>query len=752
MTGSGDRPGEGSPDEDVADAVFRLMRRECPGFSADDMNCEFFDLGLNSLGLLNVRMAIERETGILISDRTWSDVERPADLARLMASQSRTPAGPVVRREPDSPAVVHVAASARGVPAPSPLAEGPFGWLPDPVRSDPELENADFTSGVDVTWDRLIGLSNHNIDFNQTNRIDRWLANWVDSGRPGGRAATKVRLAVLGSSTCSHLLAPIRVGGLRRGIEITTYEADFGQYFQELSDPNSPLQTFQPDIVLLALDAFHLTRGVDAAADQATTEQLLDDTVGHIRQCWALAQRMNSAVIHQTALPLFSPVLGSNEHRLYGSRQRFVSALNDRLRNVADLDGVDLLAIDDFAMSQGIRSLHDPMTWHRAKMEVTPSAAPLYGELVARLLAAKTGRASKCLVLDLDNTLWGGVIGDDGVDGILLGQGNSIGEAFVEFQRYVIDLAKRGVILAVCSKNDEANALQPFLTHPDMILRRSDISCFVANWQDKASNIRHIAAELDIGLDSIVFVDDNPFERGLVRKELLMVSVPEMPSDPALFSRVLSDAGYFEGGRVTDEDRARTRHYDVKARQAASQVMASDLPAYLESLDMTLAWSRFDAAGLHRIVQLVNKTNQFNLTTRRYTEMNVRSLMADPDAFGIQFRLTDCYADNGVIGIVVGRKAGADFVIENWLMSCRVLGREVERAMLSVVAAVAGANDAQTLIGEYIPTPRNGMVSDLFEKMGFENIERSDSGATRWKRRLDQPLDQSPFIRIEQVG
>ena len=560
-----------------------------------------------------------------------------------------------------------------------------------------------------------------------------------------------MRLAVLGSSTCSHLLAPIRVGGLRRGIEITTYEADFGQYFQELSDPNSPLHAFKADVVLLALDAFHLTRGVDAAADHTMTDQLLDDAIGHIRQCWALAQRMNSAVIHQAVLPLFCPVLGSNEHRLYGSRQRFVLALNDRLRNVADVDGVDLLAMDDCATSHGIRSLHDPMTWHRAKMEVKPAAAPLYGELAARLLAAKTGRVSKCLVLDLDNTLWGGVIGDDGVDGILLGQGNSIGEAFVEFQRYVIDLAKRGVILAVCSKNDEANALQPFLTHPDMILRRSDISCFVANWQDKAKNIRHIAAELNIGLDSIVFVDDNPFERGLVRKELPMVSVPEMPFDPALFSRVLSDAGYFEGCRVTDEDRARTRHYDVKARQAVSQIMASDLPGYLKSLDMTLAWSPFDAAGLHRIVQLVNKTNQFNLTTRRYTEMNVRSIIADPDAFGIQFRLTDCFADNGVIGIVVGRRAAGDFVIENWLMSCRVLGREVERAMMGVVAAVAEASGAQTLIGEYIPTPRNGMVSDFFEKMGFEQLERSGTGATLWKRRLDEPLDLSPYINIEAV-
>ena len=288
-------------------------------------------------------------------------------------------------------------------------------------------------------------------------------------------------------------------------------------------------------------------------------------------------------------------------------------------------------------------------------------------------------------------------------------------------QEHARALAKRGVILAVCSKNDEANALAAFETHPEMLLRRGDISAFVANWDDKATNLRRIARELNIGLDSLVFLDDNPFERNLIRAELPEVAVPEVPDDdPALMAQVLADAGYFEALSLTDEDRERTRQYQANRERTALEGAHTDLPSYLRSLEMRLIWRRFDRIGLGRIVQLINKTNQFNLTTRRTTEEQVLAVMADPRAFGLQLRLTDRFGDNGIIAVVIGRvDAQARCHIDTWLMSCRVLGRGVEAATLALVAERARALGAATLVGEYIPTAKNGMGADHYARLGF---------------------------------
>ena len=350
-----------------------------------------------------------------------------------------------------------------------------------------------------------------------------------------------------------------------------------------------------------------------------------------------------------------------------------------------------------------------------------------------RLIAARRGLSSKCLVLDLDNTLWGGVIGDDGMAGIVIGQGSALGEAFVAFQHYARDLSRRGVILAVSSKNDDANAREPFENHPEMTLRMDDIACFAANWSDKASNIRSIASRLNIGLDSLVFVDDNPFERNLVRRELPMVAVPEVGDDPAYFARILADAGYFEGLAVTADDRLRHESYRGNIQRESLREASTDLPAYLRSLQMRLVWRRFDRLGLSRIVQLMNKTNQFNLTTRRVTEDEIRARTNDPRALGLQLRLTDRFGDNGIIAIVSGHlvEGGADFTIDDWLMSCRVLGRQVEQATLNLLAAQARQLGAGRLVGDYIPTAKNEMVRDHYTRLGFALEASREDGGTR---------------------
>jgi len=594
-----------------------------------------------------------------------------------------------------------------------------LNWLPDPANWRPDLRA--LNGPTEDSWADAVALANHRLDFIRTNALDETVRRRYESAPPTGIGTRPVRLAILASSTVAHLHAPIRVAGLRRNIWITTYESDYGQYLQELLDPQSGLHAFKPNAILFAQDSRHLTQGLHAALSAEAASTALDDARSLILRCWRTArQAFGCPVMQQTLLDPFPPLMGANEHRLPGSRSQFVTNLNHALRHMADAEGVDLVALDRQAATDGLAAWHDPALWHRSKQEVSPAAGPTYGELVARLIAARQGRSAKCLVLDLDNTLWGGVIGDDGMDGIVIGQGSPLGEGFVAVQEYAKELARRGIILAVCSKNDEANAREPFEKHPDMVLRLNDIACFRANWDDKPSNIRAIAAELNVGLDSLVFLDDNPFERNFVRTELPMVAVPEVSEDPAEIPRTLAAAGYFESLAVTDDDRERTSQYQENRARDQLRADASDMESYLRGLQMRMVWKRFDSVGLQRIVQLINKTNQFNLTTRRHTEEDIREIIADPASFGLQLRLLDRFGDNGIIAIVIGRACSpGTILIDTWLMSCRVLGRQVEPTTLNLIAAAAKSLGAHKLVGEYIPTKKNGMVKNHYENLGF---------------------------------
>ncbi|WP_131113979.1 HAD-IIIC family phosphatase [Lichenihabitans psoromatis] len=600
-------------------------------------------------------------------------------------------------------------------------------WLPPSEAWRDQLQA--FRKTEQPRWSDAVALAKTRLDFLRTNGLDAALKLAFSEPPEETGGSQPVRLAILGSSTTAHLAAGIRVGGLRRGLWVTTEEADYGQYRQALTEPTSRLHGFAPTHILLALDAHHLLAGVDASLTATEADAVLHDILARIEDLWSLARdRFGCAVMMQTPLPIYPVLMGSNEHRLPGSRAALLRRLNEALRVKADQHGVDLVAMDDRAARDGLSGWHDPALWHRAKQEVAPPAAPVYGDLVARVLAARQGRSAKCLVLDLDNTIWGGVVGDDGTDRLVLGQGSALGEAFAAVQAYAKDLARRGIILAVCSKNDEANALEPFDRHPEMVLKRSDIACFVANWGDKANNIREIATRLTIGLDAMVFVDDNPFERNLVRAALPMVAVPEVPDDPALVPNCLSDAGYFESLAITADDRARTAQYRSNLDRIAIRSSATDVPAYLLSLDMRLIHAPFDRIGLQRITQLINKTNQFNLMTQRLDEAAVAALIDDPNALTIQARLTDRFGDNGMVAVVIGRKTGATLVIDTWLMSCRVLGREVELATLAVLVEAARRCGLTHLIGQYRPTAKNGMVAEHYAKLGFEPMRTEPDG------------------------
>jgi FkbH-like protein len=586
-------------------------------------------------------------------------------------------------------------------------------------------------------WPALTALANARLGFMETIQLDRTVQKLTKDAAPEEFVGKPVRLAVLGSSTLDNLLPGLRVGALRRGIWLTTYVPAYGQYLQDLLDTDSDLTAFDPNTILLALDARHVLGETNVASSAADADSIVDDAVTRCRELWRLARsRFKARIIQQTLMPVFPQVLGHSEHRLHGSRAWLVERVNQRLRDEADAMGVDLLSIDRLVARNGLDAWYDPVMWNTSKQEVRPAMAHLYGEHVARIVAAQQGRSFKCLVLDLDNTLWGGVIGDAGLGGIVLGQGSGMGEAFLSLQHYARDLSRRGVILAVCSKNDEVNALLPFEEHPEMLLRRADIACFTANWSDKPGNIREIAAALNIGIDSLVFVDDNPFERELVRRELPMVAVPELPEDPAYYAQCLSDAGYFESVHVTAEDLERSRQYQANAQRDALRSSATDLSGYLAELRMEMDARPFDRVGLQRIVQLINKTNQFNLTTRRYAEEDVLPLLDDPESVTLQIRLIDRFGDNGIIAILIGRLNDArELEIDTWLMSCRVLGRHVEEATLNVLAAEAVRIKATALIGEYRPTAKNGMVREHYRKLGFV-LDQETEGGTRWRLEL----------------
>jgi FkbH-like protein len=379
----------------------------------------------------------------------------------------------------------------------------------------------------------------------------------------------------------------------------------------------------------------------------------------------------------------------------------------------------------------GLNAWNDARDWHKAKLPAAMDATPLYAEHVCRVLGAARGKSRKCLVLDLDNTLWGGVIGDDGVNGIKLGQGSSAGEAFLEIQRYALALRQRGIVLAVCSKNDESNARLPFREHPEMLLKEEHIAVFVANWDDKANNIREIAATLNIGIDSLVFLDDNPVERGLVRDILPEVAVPEVTDDPADYPGILARAGYFEAVALSSEDLKRADYYQANAERVSLKKIGN-LGDYLISLEMVATLTPFDGVGRVRIAQLINKSNQFNLTTRRYSESDVARFEDDPNKFCLQVRLADKFGDNGMISVVIFDRGEQEWRCDTWLMSCRVLGRRVEELVLRHIAEAARTAGATRLIGVYLPTKKNSLVTEHFAKLGFSKVIDSPEGGTEW--------------------
>lgn len=632
-------------------------------------------------------------------------------------------------------------------------------WLAQHPDLGAALSEAKRQTDAITRLESAIRLANFRRDFTLTTRLDRLAAQSLSllSDMEKARARLRpMRVALLASHTVDHLVPAIRVAGLQRGLALSVHAAPYGLYRQALLGEDPELASFAPQLVVLALDARDTPLQLPFDATQEQVDAAVAGRVEELRLLWRRArERFAAQVVQQTLVTADPPIFGAFEALVPGAPNTVLERLNAAIRTAAREDGVLLMDLASHEMRRDYGDgLAEPVRWHQAKQLVSPNLAPLYGDQLARIAAASVGLSRKCLVLDLDNTLWGGVVGDDGLDGIQLGQGSPSGEAFLAFQHYVAMLSRRGIILAVCSKNDPAVAETAF-THSEMALQRSDIAAFVANWEDKAGNLRRIAAMLDIGLDSLVFVDDNPAERDIIRRELPEVAVPELPDDVADYPARLAAAGYFETVSFTSDDAARGRNYALNAERKSALNQATDMEGYLRGLEMVMHVTPIGSPQLTRCTQLINKTNQFNLTTRRYSEAEVERIANSPRALTLAIRLCDKFGDNGLISVVLARPDPAlspdELFIDSWLMSCRVLGRQVEHAVLQVLAEAASKAGYRALVGEYRPTERNGMVAEHYPNLGFEQYagwQEAEPDASYWRYALEQSIPTRHFIEV----
>ena len=559
-------------------------------------------------------------------------------------------------------------------------------------------------------------------------------------GRNQADEANAARVAVLGFCTTQYYTSVLRGLGAAAGFPLVTYESEYNTVHQTVLDEASGLYEFEPDFVVV-LTAVQGIRNVLLSSNGTSRMELAareaDDLVSIVRRAAQIPGV--TVVVHEFVMP-YERAWGNFGARVDGSLQAAVREINERLRQLArEVENVYTVDTDYVASWLGKKSWFDERLWFHSKSFCHPEALPQVAGQAIDIFRAVKGKSAKCLAVDLDNVLWGGVIGDDGLEGIRLGELGE-GEAFVQFQHWLKELAGRGIILGVCSKNDDDKARAPFQSHADMVLAESDISCFVANWDNKADNLRALAERLSIGLDSIVFLDDSPFERNLVRELVPEVCVPELPQDPADFVPYLESLNLFETAQFSDEDRKRATFYRANAQREDEQRKFKNVEEYLASLQMSAAFERFDDLHFPRIAQLVQRTNQFNLTTIRHSPAELKQFMEDPSYFPYYATLEDRFGENGLISVVIGRREEDQLEIVTWLMSCRVISRRMEEFVLDQLVETAREAGISVLRGCYVPTKKNGLVAEHYAKLGFRPTGTLPDGSTTWELSVSDHL------------
>ncbi len=567
------------------------------------------------------------------------------------------------------------------------------------------------------------------------------------------------QIAILGGSTTSEVRSMLELFLLAHGIQPTFYESGYNRYSEDILFENPDLWKFRPDVVFIHTTWHNISRFPELMESEEEIDERVRREVARFATLWERVHSELGALIIQNNfdLPRLRP-LGNLEASESYARVNFLMRMNAEFAaHARQHPGLLINDIHYLSAQLGLEEWHGHTYWYNFHMAVSPKATVALAQSVAAIVKSIYGKSKKCLVLDLDNTLWGGVIGDDGVQNLILGRDHAMGEAFLDFQQYVKELRRRGIILAVCSKNDVENAKEGF-SHPDSILNLDDFSAFKANWNPKPDNIREIATELNIGLDSMVFVDDNPVERALIADQLPEVAVPDVGSDVSRFAEILESERFFEVHRVVQDDLNRSAYYSSNAQRNLYQAAFRDYGEFLASLEMTAEIAPFSSLYLERITQLINKTNQFNLTTKRYTSAEVEVMAQDPKFVTLYGRLSDRFGDNGLVSVLVGRIVGTSLEMDLWLMSCRVLNREMELAMFDALTEQCQARGVHTIVGVFIPSKKNKMVADHYLKLGFSagaegcenfqtwryDVPQSQQRKARYIHRVTQPAGSIP--------
>jgi FkbH-like protein len=593
-------------------------------------------------------------------------------------------------------------------------------------------------NGDSQFWDRLAEATREATGFEELFALSslRKKAHARKLARPG-IVHENIRLAMLGGYSLYPFRELLEHVCEMEGFPCELWAGDFDNYISEIMDETSGLYAFAPQVVLL-LPSEHRCKYPGKLTDpremqQAEAGKVVDSLLALVR---TLHERTRAEVISTNFMLPARHDLGAYRSRTLGSDWTFRKWVNLEL----GLNAPPYLHICDLeflAHRRGGIQAHDSRGWFETKQ---PGSPPLLADLareVAHLIGSLRRAPKKVLVLDLDNTLWGGVIADDGLEGIEVGDTSPRGEAFKAFQKYIISLKGRGTLLAVCSKNDHAKAEEAFVKHPEMILRMDDFVSFKANWEPKSENIRQMAAELNLGLDSFAFVDDNPAEIEIVRQFAPEVATILLGPDPSEYVAQLEDCRLFEPRNITSEDVERTAAYQSEAKRKALFATVTDMGAYLQSLEMEAAITEFTSMDVQRLAQLINKSNQFNLTTRRRTEADILALMKDPSYVGFSVRLKDRFGDHGLISIVIAKTEGDVMEIDTWLMSCRVLKRQVEDEVLNELVRLAKLRKCTRIEGAYLRTAKNEMVRDFYGSMGF-TLTAEDENSRKFELALEK--------------
>jgi len=558
------------------------------------------------------------------------------------------------------------------------------------------------------------------------------------------RNLTAVKVALLGDTSTQFLKQALRGEGFDRGFDLQIWEADFNQVERQVFDPSSELYAFGPGVVIIFQSSHKLLgkyNKLNPVGYNALADSELESVAGI---CSQIKSRINADIIYYNYTEVDDAVFGNYANKTDASFLFQLRKLNyELMQDAVSQPNFHLVDLSSIQNRVGKATFFQPSVYINAEMVLSIDVLPEIASRTLDLIGAMFGKIKKCLVLDLDNIIWGGVIGDDGLENIQLGA-LGIGKAFTEFQYWLKKLKNRGIILAVCSKNTESIAKEPFEKHPDMVLRLDDIAAFAANWENKVDNIRQIQAMLNIGFDSMVFLDDNPFERNMVRENIPGITVPEMPEDPSDYLEYLYTLNLFETVSFSKEDEARASLYHVESQRSSLAEKFTNEDDFLQSLNMRSMVEGFNKFNIPRVTQLSQRSNQFNLRTVRYREADIERLVSSDDYYSFAFTLKDKFGDNGLICVVVLKKETRDILfIDSWFMSCRILKRGMENFVLNTIASFARKKGFAILKGEYLPTAKNEMVKDHYRHLGFENINGY------WELDLDSYEVKKCFINEE---